>query len=85
MNKTQLKSNHTKDPVKLTAIIIANIPSLLLRSGTAWLSFKRQAKIGGKTFQKELMNQGLDKQTSKLFTEQYLDGSNLIKMFMNQS
>jgi hypothetical protein len=79
------QKQRTDDPVKIMAYIMSNMPMLLLRSGGAWLSFKRQAKKGSVAFQKELLNQGLDKQTARLFTDQYIESSNLIKLFMNQS
>lgn len=81
-NKQQTSTN---DPVKYVAFIMSQMPMLIIRSGGAWLSFKRQAKKGSRTFHKELIEQGLDKQTAKMFTEQYIEGSNLIKIFTNQS
>lgn len=81
--RTIKENNH--DPVQFFARIMALIPTLLLRSGTAWLSFKRQAKKGGKTFQKELLKQGLDKETAALFTKQYISSSNLIRNILDQS
>lgn len=84
MKPNQRKKQRTDDPVKIMAYIMSNMPILLLRSGGAWLSFKRQAKKGSQTFQQTLINQGLDKQTAKQFTEQYIESSNLIKLFSNQ-
>ena len=85
MKPNSEKRQNTNDPVKIMAYVMSNMPLLLLRSGGAWLSFKRQAKKGSQTFQKELINQGLDKETAKLFTQQYVESSNLMKLFMNQS
>ena len=73
------------DPVQLMARVIAYIPIILLKSGTSWLSFKRQAKKGGKAFQKELIRQGIDKETAVLFTQEYTNGSNLLKLFLDRS
>lgn len=78
-------SQHKYDPVQIIARIITHIPMILLRSGTAWLSFKHQAKKGSKTFQKELLDQGIDKQTAKQFAQQYADGSNLVKILLNSN
>lgn len=78
-------SQETYDPVQLTARIITFIPMILLKSGTAWLSFKRQAKKGGKTFQKELIQQGVNKEIAIQFTNQYTSGSNLVKILLNRS
>ena len=75
----------SNDPIKFIANIISSMPLILLRSGSSWLSFKKQAQKGGKTFQKELICQGLDKETARLFTREYVGGSNLLKLFFNQS
>jgi hypothetical protein len=83
MNNNQ--KNNVHDPVQLIARIMANLPVIILKSGTAWLSFKLQAKKGNKIFHKELLNQGIDEETAKLFTQQYIDGSNLIKSLFNRS
>jgi len=73
------------DPVQLVARVMAYLPIILLKSGTAWLSFKRQAKKGGKAFQKELVRQGIDKETALQFTQDYTSGSNLLKLFLDRS
>jgi len=78
-------SKSSNDPIKFIASIMSRTPLILLRSESSWLSFKKQAKKGGKTFQKELICQGLDKETARLFTQEYLEGSNLLKLFFNQS
>ena len=80
-NKEKKESN---DPVQFVARIMTFLPYIILRSGTAWLSFKRQAKKGNKIFYDELLKQGLDRETAKLFTQQYIEGSNLIKTLFNR-
>lgn len=65
------------DPVKWFGMIISFIPSLLVKSGGAFLRFKRQAKKGGRVFKKELINRGLDRKTASELTEIYLKGSHL--------
>ena len=67
------------DPVKWFGMIISFIPSLLVKSGGAFLRFKRQAKKGGKIFKKELINQGLDRRTASELTDIYLKSSHLIQ------
>ena len=42
-----------------------------------FLSFKIQAKKGGKIFEKELISQGLDKETAKKLTEAYMEPSRI--------
>ncbi len=83
MSSSNQENHH--DPVQLMARIMSYLPVILLKSGTAWLSFKRQAKKGGKTFQKELINQGLDKEIAIKFTKEYTSSSNLMKIILNQS
>lgn len=73
------KEMENADPVKWFGMIISFIPSLLVKSGGAFLRFKRQAKKGGKIFKKELINQGLDRKTASELTEIYLKGSRLIQ------
>ena len=80
---TTKESGH--DSVQIMARFMAYLPFLLLKSGTAWLTFKRRVKKGGRTFQKELLKQGLDKEIATQFTNQYTSGSNLIKILFNRS
>jgi hypothetical protein len=77
INKNEEMRN--ADPIKWFGMIISVTPSLLIRSGGAFLRFKRQAKKGGKVFKKELINQGFDKKTASELTGIYLDGSHLIQ------
>jgi len=81
MAKSDQQIRH--DSVQLMARIMSYLSVILLKSGTAWLSFKRQAKKGGKTFQKELINQGLDKEIAVQFTKEYTSSSNLVKILFN--
>jgi len=65
--------------MELLGAIIPFLPRLFLKSGWTFLRFKMEAKRGGDTFQKELINQGLDKNTATRITEIYLEGSNVFK------
>jgi len=84
-------SNNGKDgkddlsPIKIFGMMIPLIPSLMFRLTGTFLRFKRDANKAGKIFKKELVNQGLDRETAKLFTKEYVEGSNLMKLFNNQS
>ena len=69
---------------ELFSIILPLIPNLLLKSGWAFVRFKMDAKKGGNIFQKELMNQGLDKTIATKLTDIYLEGSNLLHSLMNR-
>jgi hypothetical protein len=79
--KAEEKGNANSE---LFGMILPLLPNLLLKSGWAFLRFKMDAKRGGNIFQKELMNQGLDKITAAELTEIYLEGSNLFQSLMNR-
>ncbi len=82
MNKHN-KDTRDADPIKWFGMFLSFLPSLMLKSGGAFLRFKRQAKRGGKVFQKELINQGLDKKTAAELTQTYVEGSELLRSLMN--
>jgi len=70
------------DPIKWFGMFLSFLPSLILKSGWSFLHFKQQAKKGGKVFKKELINQGLDKKTAAELTQNYVEGSELIRSLM---
>ena len=65
--------------IELFGAILPFLPTLLLKSGWAFLRFKMEVKRGGDIFQKELINQGLDKTTATRITGIYLEGSNIFQ------
>jgi len=67
------------DPVKWFGMVVSFLPKLLVRSGGAFLRFKRQAKKAGKVFQLELIDRGIDKKTAAELTDIYLEGSDLFR------
>ena len=54
---------------------------LAIKLGFVYLGFKRKVKKAGKVFKKELIANGIDKNTAKLLTEEYLKGSHFFKRF----
>ena len=86
MNK-KVEEAGKSDSMELLGAIIPFLSRLFLKSGWAFLRFKMEAKRGGDMFQKELINQGLDKNTATRITEIYLYGSNVFKSLvkMHQS
>lgn len=65
------------DGFRSLGVVISSAPSLIFRVGCWFLKFKRNAKKGGRIFQKELIKQGVDKDTAKVFKEIYLQPSQL--------
>ena len=62
---------------RIFGMILPSLPSLMFKLGSIFLRFKREAKKGGQTFQKELINQGVDEITAAQLTEIYLESSNI--------
>jgi hypothetical protein len=77
-----IQEMNNADSVKWFGMFISILPSLLIKSGGAFLRFKRQAKKGGKIFQQELIDQGIDKKTAVELTNSYLEGSEFLKTMM---
>jgi len=65
------------DGFRSLGIVISSAPSLIFRVGCWFLKFKREAKKGGRIFQKELIKHGFDKETAEIFKEIYLKPSEL--------
>ena len=66
-----------RSPMKMFGIFFPKLPSLTIRLGATFLRFKKNAQRAEKAFRKELINQGIDKQTAKDLTERYMEGSKL--------
>ena len=62
---------------RIFGMILPSLPSLMFKLSGVFLRFKREAKKGGRTFQKELINQGIDEATATQLTEIYLESSNI--------
>jgi hypothetical protein len=54
---------------------------LAIKLGFVYLGFKLKVKKAGKIFKKELIANGIDKNTAKLLTEEYLKGSHFFRRF----
>lgn len=67
-------------------MILPSLPSIIIKYGSVFLKFKRDAKKAGKIFQKELVRQGIDKSMATKFTAKYLETGNIfnyIGLFKN--
>jgi len=62
-------------PIKIFGILLPSLPSLIFRFGGTFLRYKKSAQRAGKVFKKELIKQGLDKETADELTEEYLEAS----------
>jgi hypothetical protein len=54
---------------------------LVFKLGFVYFRFKRNAKKAGKTFEKEMVSNGIDKSTAKLLKEEYLKSSHIFRQF----
>lgn len=81
MKKSQ--KSKEENPMKTIGVILPKLPSLMLKFGSTFLKIKRDAKKAGKIFRRELIKQGIDKETAEKFTEIYLETSNIGKFFKN--
>ena len=64
-------------PIKIFGMALPSLPLLIFRFSRIFLRFKREAKKAGKVFRKELVKQGLDKQTASELTELYMKSSEM--------
>ncbi len=67
----------------IVGVLLPVLPKLLFKSGITFLRFKRGAKKAGKVFRKELLKQGLDKQTASELTVLYMKGSEIKSYIQN--
>ena len=79
------KEKWERRPMKMFGILLPSLPSLTIRLGATFLSFKKNAQRAEKVFRKELINQGLDKQTANDLTEKYMEGSKIQRFFLNNA
>jgi hypothetical protein len=63
--------------IKFFGILLPFLPKLLFKLSITFLKFKRRAKKAEKVFRKELVEQGLDRQTASELTEIYMNSSKI--------
>ena len=81
----ETKKEENRRPIKFFGVILPSLPYLILRLCGTFLRFKRNAKKARKSFKKELIKQGLDKQVASDLTEIYMDGSSVSKLIKNMN
>jgi hypothetical protein len=74
MEKDSKKQKKVKG-FRIVGMILPSLPSLLVNLSGSFLRLKRRAKKGGRTFQKELLRQGINASTAAELTEIYLESS----------
>ena len=79
MNKNSEDGREEISPIKIFGILIPSMPSLMFRFTGSFLRFKIDAKKAGKVFKKELIKQGIDKETADELTETYIESSHIRK------
>ena len=65
--------------IKLFGMMIPSLPSLMFRLTGTFIRFKSDANKAGKIFKKELIKQGIDKETADELTEIYMKSSHIRK------
>ena len=65
--------------IKLFGMMIPSLPSLMFRLTGTFIRFKSDANKAGKIFKKELIKQGIDKETAAELTGIYMESSHIKK------
>jgi hypothetical protein len=71
------KNKEREGVSKFFNILLPFLPKLLFKFSITFLKFKRSAKKAEKVFRKELVEQGIDKQTASELTEIYMKSSKI--------
>jgi len=75
----EIERQKSRGGFRILGMIIPSLPSLVFRFGGVLLKSKREARKGGKIFQKELISQGLDATTAAALTDMYLESSSITR------
>ena len=82
MNKDN-KDGSNVEGIKLFGMLFPKMPSLMFRLSGTLLRFKSQANKAGRVFKKELVKQGIDKETAEELKEIYMEGSHIRRYLLN--
>lgn len=83
MNKDN-KDEREVDGIRLFGMLLPKMPSLMFRLSGTLIRFKSQANKAGKVFKKELVKQGIDKETAEYLKEIYMEGSHIRQYLINE-
>jgi len=78
-----IKEKEAVSAIKIFGMVLPSMPSLMIRLSGTFLRFKRRSNKAGKVFKKELIKQGVDKETAKGLTETYMEGSHIRNYIQN--
>ena len=76
MNK-EIKDERDVGTIKIFGLLLPKMPSLMFRLTGTLIRLKSQANRAGRMFKKELVKQGIDKETAKELTENYMQSSRI--------
>ena len=79
MNENVKDGREEVRPLKLFGMMIPSMPSLMFRLTGTFIRFKSDANKAGKVFKKELIKQGIDKETADELTRVYMESSHIRK------
>jgi len=82
MNKGN-KDEREVDGIRLFGMLLPKMPSLMFRLSGTLIRFKSQANKAGKVFKKELVKQGIDKETAEELKGIYMEGSHIRQYLIN--
>ena len=82
MNKDN-KDEMEVDGIRLFGMLLPKMPSLMFRLSGTLIRFKSQANKAGKVFKKELVKQGIDKETAEELKGIYMEGSHIRQYLIN--
>ena len=80
-SKRDKKKGQLRNPREIVFKTAPRLIPLAVKLGFVYLGFKRKAKKAGKIFEKELIVNGIDKNTAKLLTEEYMKTSHFLRGF----
>lgn len=79
--KAGRKSKNKRSGGQFPLSAIPGMIPLAFKLGVVYLKFKRKAKKAAKVFKKELIANGIDKNTAENLTEDYLRSSRFLRQF----
>jgi hypothetical protein len=77
-------SPHSDNVIRGLGTIVPLLPSILLKSGGAYLRFKKDAKRAGTIFYKELRRQGIEEHMASELTQMYLESSSILRSVLQR-